>query len=33
VLAKLGKASEGLFDGDLEMVAGDALMIGHSLIY
>src|SRR5580658_255881 len=32
VLAELGEAGEGLLDGDLEVVARDALMIGDRLV-
>ena len=32
VLAELGQAGEGLLDGDLEVVAGNALMIGNGLV-
>jgi len=32
VLAELGQAGEGLLDGDLEVVAGNTLMIGDSLV-
>ena len=32
VLAELGQAGEGLLDGDLEVVTGNALMISNSLV-